>query len=753
MVTDQQVLRLRHLDLLGLLRGQAAAKAGMDDKTARKYRRLGKLPGEVRHMDRDYRTRSDPFAEAWPELEAQLRLNPGLEAKTLFADLQRRFPGCFADGQLRTFQRRVQQWRALEGPSKEVFFAQVHEPGRLAASDFTHCSDLRVTIAGVPLEHLIYHFVLTYSNWETGTICFAESYESLSEGLQNALWELGGVPQLHRTDRLTAAIPPGTEGSAAFTQRYQALLRHYGLKGQAIQAGHANENGDVEQSHRQFKRALGQSLLLRGSRDFGNRLEYEAFLRRLWEQLNAGRRQRLEEELCRLQPLPARRLESCRRVPVRVDSGSTIHIQGNTYSVASRLIGERVEARLYAERVEVWYAGRLLETLPRLRGRGKHKIEYRHVIDWLVRKPGAFADYRYRQDLFPSSTFRLAYDMLVQRQPERAAKEYLQVLYLAARRSESAVEAALLRLHRQEQTPIAALVTEELNRTDKSMSPMQINVAPVDLASYDALLTGKEADDGNDERRDAGSAGGLLEGTAPAGIPSGLRGVGATSAAGSGQLRAVPVGTGSAGVPGAARSQDGTPAARLALAVGEELVGPGPQAFAGQGRTAGASAAGGVIRGPARECVGLRRTGFGEDALAVRHRPGVGALGSQVTVLVDGTAGAGTARGQARSQIESRAEASGGLPGADPGRLGLRAAEPGGDGSLVHAAGGALRAGQRAADEQPAVLGLGGDLQGPDDDGCGDRPPGASLRDRGVEHPELPSRAGQEGEAKQADGA
>jgi hypothetical protein len=184
----------------------------MDAKTARKYRRLGKLPSEVRRMERDYRTRPDPFAEVWPQLEAQLRLNPGLEAKTLFADLQRRFPGRFADGQVRTLQRRLKQWRALEGPAKEVFFAQVHHPGRLGTSDFTHCTDLCVTIAGAPLDHLIYHFVLTYSNWETGTICFAESYESLSEGLQNALWELGGSPQLHRTDRLTAAIPDGRFG-------------------------------------------------------------------------------------------------------------------------------------------------------------------------------------------------------------------------------------------------------------------------------------------------------------------------------------------------------------------------------------------------------------------------------------------------------------------------------------------------------------------------------------------------------------
>ncbi len=326
MVTDQQVRRLRRLDLQGLPKERAADKAGLDAKTARKYRRLGKLPSEVRRMDRDYRTRPDPFAAVWPQLEELLRLNPGLEAKTLFDDLQRRFPGRFADGQLRTFQRHVKRWRALHGSAKEVFFSQVHHPGRLCASDFTHCTDLRVTLNGVPFDHMIYHFVLTYSNWEAGTICFAESFESLSEGLQNALAALGGVPQLHRTDRLTAAIPPGTEGSAFFTARYQGLLRHYGLQGQAIQAGQAHENGDAEQSHRQFKRALEQALLLRGSRDFGSRPAYAEFLSRLFGQRNAGRQQRLAEEMPLLRPLPARRLEACRRLWVRVDRGSTIHV-------------------------------------------------------------------------------------------------------------------------------------------------------------------------------------------------------------------------------------------------------------------------------------------------------------------------------------------------------------------------------------------------------------------------------------------
>src|SRR3954447_18307341 len=173
MITDPQVRKLRSLGRHGAAKELAALKAGMDPKTARKYRRLGKLPSEVKRMDRDWRTRTDPFAEVWEQIQQSLQLNPGLEAKTIFADLQRRFPGRFPNGQLRTLQRRCRQWRALEGAAKEVFFAQVHYPGRLCASDFTHCTDLGVTIKGLPFDHMIYHFVLTYSNWENGTICFS----------------------------------------------------------------------------------------------------------------------------------------------------------------------------------------------------------------------------------------------------------------------------------------------------------------------------------------------------------------------------------------------------------------------------------------------------------------------------------------------------------------------------------------------------------------------------------------------------
>jgi len=283
---------------------------------------------------------------------------------------------------------------------------------------------LGVTISGQPFEHMIYHFVLTYSNWEAGTVCFSESFESLSEGLQNALHQLGGVPRVHQTDSLSAAVKK--IGSAEeFTDRYQALLAHYRLKGQHTQPRKPNENGDIEQRHHRFKEALDQRLMLRGSRDFEDREAYETFLRTLFAELNAGRQKRLNEELPLLRELPRRRLESHQRAYPHVSANSTISVKKNIYSVHSRLIGEKLEARVFAEQIEIWYASQRIEILPRLRGEGKHCINYRHIIDWLVRKPGAFKRYRYRDDLYPTSRFRIAYDALKESDPLRGHKQYL----------------------------------------------------------------------------------------------------------------------------------------------------------------------------------------------------------------------------------------------------------------------------------------------------------------------------------------
>ena len=354
---------------------------------------LADAPGPVRRrLDRG---RGTPPATA------------GWEAKTLFADLQRRYPGRFPDGQLRTFQRRVKHWRAAHGPAKEVFFAQVHTPGRLCASDFTHMTDLRVTIDGQPFDHLIYHFVLTYSNWETGTVCFAESFESLADGLQNALWRTrrraGDAP--HRP--LTAGGPAGTTGSRSSPGATRRLLAHYGLEGAGDQGrARATRTATSSRATTASSGRSTQALMLRGSRDFASRDAYAGVPARA---VRASATRSRERSGSSRDADPCGR---CRRGGWRrAGAGgcgwtraARSTCERNTYSVPSRLIGERVEVRVYAEHVEVWYgADGRWSGCRGLRGRGQHRIDYRHVIDWLVRKPGAFAAYRYRDDLFPTS--------------------------------------------------------------------------------------------------------------------------------------------------------------------------------------------------------------------------------------------------------------------------------------------------------------------------------------------------------------
>jgi Mu transposase, C-terminal domain len=487
MVTDKQVRRLKKLSNTEKNQEIAASQAGMDPKTARKYLAANRLPSEL-GKDRHWRTRGDPFQEVWEQVRLQIEENPGLEAKTLFEWLQREHPGRYSDGQIRTLQRRIKLWRATEGPPQEVYFGQKHEPGKLCASDFTHMTELGITIQGQTLAHLVYHFVLTYSNWEAGTICYSESLESLTEGWQNAVWELGAVPAGHRTDSLSSAVN-NMSNLEEFNQRYEAVMRFYGVKPQHTNPVSPNENGDVEQSHHRFKKAVEQALLLRGSRDFGSEAEYAYFLKNLIAQRNAGRQQRLVEELAVMRKLPARRMESAKRERVKVDSGSLIHVDRNAYSVNSRLIGEQVEARLYLDRVEVWYGQKKVEDLPRLRGRAKHRVDYRHIIEWLVRKPGAFENYRYQEDLFPTSRFRMAYDGLQETAPSQAVKEYLKILKLAAEEGETPVDEALRELlkGKAEVMITAESIGEVLRRLDTITPVTVVEVAAVNLASFDEL--------------------------------------------------------------------------------------------------------------------------------------------------------------------------------------------------------------------------------------------------------------------------
>ena len=487
MVKDQQVRRLVKLKKNEKTLTMAAARAGLSRKTARKYLKSGKLPSQCQ-PERYWRTRSDPFESVWPEVEEILKRSPTVEATAVFEYLCRQQEGAFQQGQLRTLQRRIKQWKVEHGEAKEVMFPQKYRPGHQAQSDFTFMGRLGVTIQGQPFPHLLYHFVLAYSNWEATTLCFSESFESLSLGLQNALWELGALPEEHRTDRLSAAV--NNLKREEFTERYQGLLNHFGMRSSRTQAGKAHENGDVEQAHHRLKRAIEQELLLRCSRDFSSREEYEGFVAVIVARRNAARQKRLGEELAVMRPLPARRLDDFTRQWVKVSPSSTIRVRHNTYSVDSRLIGERVQVRVWADQLEVYYGGQRQARMPRLRGEGKHRIDYRHVIHSLVRKPGAFLRYRWREDLFPGILFRVAYDELRQDCPATADRQYLKILELAAQEGEQRVREALQGLIERGQNIRFEALRECL--VDPVVEPWEVAVEKMDVGLYDTLLESRE---------------------------------------------------------------------------------------------------------------------------------------------------------------------------------------------------------------------------------------------------------------------
>jgi len=415
-----------------------------------------------------------------------LKLNFGLQVKTIFEHLQRTHLGEFQDGQKRTLERKIKLWRLENGPNKEVIFEQVHHPGQLGASDFTKMGELNITIQGQFFDHMLYHFVLTYSNWETVSICYSETFESLSEGFQNAVWELGGVPQKHRTDNLGAAVINMGENKGEMTQRYNELVDHYGVERSKIQAGKPNENGDVERSNGILKTAVDQRLMLRGSRDFESVEDYREFLKALTKELNAGRSQRFKEDHSKLRTLPKHRLEACTRFDQTVSHFSTINLKGPVYSVPSRLIGEKVVVRQLSNEIELWSGLTRIEVIPRAIGK-QVNINYRHIIGSLIRKPGAFENYKYREELFPTSHFREAYDDLVANATMKAVREYLHILHLAATYSETEVDLALQEILDGGERISLYAVTEMVTRPNR-MSRTDVKVDAVNLCHYDQLI-------------------------------------------------------------------------------------------------------------------------------------------------------------------------------------------------------------------------------------------------------------------------
>ena len=496
MLNDAQVRLLRQKMNQGKTQEAAAKAAGMSVRSAQTWKE-GPLPSET-ERSRSWRTRPDPFADVWADkIEPMLVADTEgvLQATTILAAINegRSEDDRFDEGQVRTLQRRIRDWRALQGPPKEVYFEQAHPPGREAAIDFTNCNELQVTVQGLPFPHLLFELVLSFSTWTWVCLAYTETFEALVRGFQGALLALGGATAIARSDNLSAATHElkQTKGRA-LTPRWRAVLEHYGMTSTRIFPGNSHENGGVEQRHHRTKSAIAQALVLRGSRDFDSPATYEAFVREVVDRThNRKIADRLEIERTHLRPLPSTRVPEFTTWSPIVRCWSTITVGKRFYSVPSRLIGHEVEARQYPDIVEVYFKGRWVETMPRLRGDAPARIDYRHVIWSLVKKPGAFARYKYREELFPSLVFRRAYDALIKFHGERADVEYVRVLHLAASTMERDVEVALAEILREASRFDYAAVKARV-RPETPAIPTMAALVP-NLAAYDDLLMGGAA--------------------------------------------------------------------------------------------------------------------------------------------------------------------------------------------------------------------------------------------------------------------
>ncbi len=478
----------------------AAAKADVHRTTAAKYiNNGGVIPPSP---PRDYRTRRDPFEAVWQKVTAKLKVADSLRPKDLFDWVCREHPGKFQAGQLRTFQRRVSQWRGLHGPNKEVFFPQDHKPGQRMSLDFTHAKELGITIADEPFDHLLGHCALTYSNWSWATIVASESYIAVQNSFQEAAFRLGKLPVELWTDNSTGAthrIPEsgagknvgseedGAGSGRAFNQRYEEMTAHFGVKPCTINVGQSHENGDIESLNGHLKACIEQELLLRGSRDFVSVEAYRDFLHVLLNRRNALRTERLNEELAVMRPVTVEPIPEYTLETAPVSKNSIVQVARNAYSVPSRLIGKRVDCRVYDRHIEIYYSNTLQVSTARLLGERKHRIDYRHVIHSLLCKPGAFANYCYRDDLFPTLNFRRSYDELLERHsPRSAATHYLRILSRAADAQEEEVNQALATLLAAGTVPSWSAVESQLPARRialPEMAPVQ-----VDIDAYNRLL-------------------------------------------------------------------------------------------------------------------------------------------------------------------------------------------------------------------------------------------------------------------------
>ena len=485
----------------GLSQQVAADAVGISVRSAQRIDRGELQPeGQQQQRARHWRTRADPLAEVWDSvLVPMLEKAPQLEPQTLLLHLEQTFPGREWFRRKRTLQRRVERWRALHGPSLEVMFLQEHRAGVLGISDFTLLKGEPITVAGQVLEHRLFHFRLPFSGWcHVEVIHGGESFVALAEALQNAMVACGGVPAEHRTDSLSACFR-NRDGSYAgdYTSRYRELCAHLGVIATRNNRGVAHENGAIEGPHRHWKHRMEQQLIQRGSRDFEAEADYRQLVGQVSASLN-GRdsvQQKLAIERLHLRPLPVERFADYEPQVVRVRSTSTIEVRSVTYSVPSRLIGHQLTVHLHHDRLDLFLRSQFVETLPRLHPQKGQKalrrIDFRHVIESLRRKPRALLRAQLQDNILPTGSWRQLWrTLLAALPPDEAAKVMVDALHVAARENDLAgVERYLRRQLRRGELNLTALRDHYGLRPPRGLAAMpELQIPEHTLSSYDELL-------------------------------------------------------------------------------------------------------------------------------------------------------------------------------------------------------------------------------------------------------------------------
>jgi hypothetical protein len=482
-----------HAKNLGHSQQTSAAKAGISPRTARRIESGTHRP--KRGRPRDWQTRKDPLGGHWEaDLLPMLEREPRLEPTILFETLQELYPGQY-DDKLRTVQRRVERWKAKHGKPKEVMFKIQHTPGALGLSDFTHLKRVPVTVKGQPFQHLLYHYRLAFSGWQyVQVIQGGESFVGLSQGLQNALFACGGVPQQHRTDSLSAAYRNTGGRNPQLTQLYAAICDHYRLQPTRNNPGVAHENGSIESSHGYFKRRLCQALYRRGSFDFESVAQYQAFIEAVIAKLNAKCQQKFELERPTLQSLPHYRTADYEVLSSRVSAHSTISVRCILYSVPSRLIGQQLTVHLYHDRIVGFVGTTQVVELPRIHVHGSAAIRrsrcinYRHVVESLHQKPRAFLYCQWQADLLPDTDWRELWQQMKRcSDPDTAARWMVEALYIAATQDREVEVADYLKT----ELTAGTFTLHRLQHQFKRMQPLPVpDVASGqhELASYDQLF-------------------------------------------------------------------------------------------------------------------------------------------------------------------------------------------------------------------------------------------------------------------------